>query len=439
MRAVLSAETSEFHARMSAASQAFQRFEGAGLSARRGVRELHSGLQEMAREAVGATGSIGRVAAGLLNLSGTSLGVVAGFAAIGYAIHEAYGELDKAQKKVEEFGHAFEGAAHSPTLGPLEQLRKVREEAEKIEPLKPSFWNLLFAFQPAYYQANVQLKTAEAAAAEDAADAWLQAFHRAHEKIVADAAKAAERQKESFRKAADAIFAEIDKRTIDESTERIARRLSDTARFFMGHPDIAARRGAELVNPQTQFFDTGAAANLPTSLLDFMGPPGPRHSPLGNVGGFMGAEQRRYDDAQSKREKADDKAAKASAEAAARWITAGAQIAVLFGGGATPAAALGAGLVTAGSIVGSKNPIVGAIIGGFGSLFSLFDQHEDNRFRQAQDAADRRNAALIAAMRKGPVIVTTVLAGGTPGNVLDARYAIERNERLDAQPRLPRG
>src|SRR6266571_821792 len=68
----LEAETSQFQARMSASGEVLQRLESSGASAHRGVTIARRGLEELAVQATGVEGVIGRVASGLLTLGAVS-------------------------------------------------------------------------------------------------------------------------------------------------------------------------------------------------------------------------------------------------------------------------------------------------------------------------------------------------------------------------------
>src|SRR6266702_1099686 len=94
----LEAETSQFQARMSASGEVLQRLESSGASAHRGVTIARRGLEELAVQATGVEGVIGRVAAGFLTLgagSTTTLAVLGAAGAMVGAWRIVAGVLDE--------------------------------------------------------------------------------------------------------------------------------------------------------------------------------------------------------------------------------------------------------------------------------------------------------------------------------------------------------
>lgn len=85
MVAVLEAQTAQFEARMTAAGQQINRWNSATVGARRGTQLLRTGLEQLAQQATGLTGPLGKVVTslGLLGAGGAvTVGVLAGVGAI---------------------------------------------------------------------------------------------------------------------------------------------------------------------------------------------------------------------------------------------------------------------------------------------------------------------------------------------------------------------
>lgn len=110
MVAVLEAQTTQFEARLSAASQQLTRMDSASLSAHRGASVLRGGLQQLAFSAAGLPGPLGRITAGLLTLGGGT-GLMLLVAAAAGTLTLAYNALmassKEAAKAQEDFTRAL--------------------------------------------------------------------------------------------------------------------------------------------------------------------------------------------------------------------------------------------------------------------------------------------------------------------------------------------
>jgi hypothetical protein len=158
MVARLEAETASFHARMAAASVQLNRMGSSGVTARRGVMALQSGLQQLASEAIGLPGALGRVSTGLLSLAGGAgpiLLVIAALGALKLAFDAAAKKAEEMQVKLREL-RDFR-MAHLKLfaeLGPPIRLTTT-EELQNLTTLRDRALDMIAALTPAPGSENV--------------------------------------------------------------------------------------------------------------------------------------------------------------------------------------------------------------------------------------------------------------------------------------------
>src|SRR2546425_1119810 len=88
---------------MTAASQVLQRMEGHSATATRGLRFVRTGMEELALQAAGLSGGLGKVSAGLLTLGGgapEAVAALARVAAVGGALAAASAALVPWEQKL---------------------------------------------------------------------------------------------------------------------------------------------------------------------------------------------------------------------------------------------------------------------------------------------------------------------------------------------------
>lgn len=100
------AQTSQFTARVAAAEQQLGRLDRAPRNAARAIGLLQSGMQQLSFQATGATGPLGRVAAGMGTLaigSPVMLGIMAGIGGVTALIKFLGREADESKKRIDGF------------------------------------------------------------------------------------------------------------------------------------------------------------------------------------------------------------------------------------------------------------------------------------------------------------------------------------------------
>lgn len=109
----LSAETAQFHQRMTAAIAVFGKLTGASTSAHRGLFLVRSGVEQLAGAATGLGGPLGSVARGLLTIGaggGVALVAAAAIGALTLAYKSLFGSLDKLVEKNAQLAKSLGGA-----------------------------------------------------------------------------------------------------------------------------------------------------------------------------------------------------------------------------------------------------------------------------------------------------------------------------------------
>lgn len=391
MLAILEAQTAQFEARMSAASQHVARWTSTTGSAARGTAMLRTGLQQLAFEGLGVMPpALARVSTGMLTIFGPA-GVMLGAVAVLGVVSMAFDRAAKSAQELVETGERVRNfqMGHTKMLGdigpgiqqtPAEQLLTLEEQRRRAldfqKRLGPAMMGLARV-------AVGEDPTQVAAAATRNYDAITEAIHRL-DRAIRDLKNDLLPMPRSF---------------LDQINERLTIELP--SRLVVpsmvgggGLPDIDRSPGAHFLGS-----------------TDFA----PREFFLQEL------------------EKAGGKTRPSS------WMT------PEFLMMSTMALAQGAqngpgGFLTAMSgPLAMANPAIGAVSATLGTIFGIFDRNEERRQRDALDELKRIRENTERRGQPGRVSVTILLNGReVSGAILeDVLYGIRRAERTNAVPILP--
>lgn len=195
MVAVLEAQTANFDARMSAASQQLNRMEGTSSSAHRGLNLLRGGLQQLSFSAAGVSGPLGKVTAGLLTLSGGGgllLGVTAAVGLLALAQNALAESTKAAAKAQEDWIHALEKTPSGTALARRIDVQTAQANLDRLLRMQalPGHQDEGFTAIAAARSALATAQIAATAAQRDANDATIKQRHAidAHALALAEAA-----------------------------------------------------------------------------------------------------------------------------------------------------------------------------------------------------------------------------------------------------------
>lgn len=384
MVASLEAETSQFHARMTAAETQINKWSSSTASGTRATRVLNASIQQLSFHAAGIPGAVGKAASAIAVLGiggGPVLLAVAAIGALAMAFDHAAKkaeELEVANRSLRDFqqGHIqmLAGIAPEGQLTPVEQIASLRirraRALEAIKALTPTAFGavrLPFGTDPTEVARTASQRI-------DTLTGEVAQFDRAIATLAVTINDAAQKAK-----LAAIIFAQNEIALERGGVYQALRSGFQAGRFgvesggALGLPAPAGPTFANIRGNQPRFVPgaSGAGAGLPPEFYAMAGLALIQGVQSGSVGGMLGA---------------------------------------------------------ASGPLAMINPLAGVITGTLGTLFSAFEGRETERERQEE----RRHKELIGVLHEGPMRVTVLSADDPEADL----YAIRHQERLGGEPRL---
>lgn len=341
--AILEANTAQFEARMSAAGVVFQRTASHGRVAAQGVRFLQAGMQQLAFTAVGVTGPAGRFASslGLLALGGPVMtGILGGLAALGVAY-----------KIVERSARAAEEAEEANRRSRDRRLARAHEFANIVGPI---------ALSPAEQLATLVSQRGELRQ-------MLAPPTDVVSQILGRPAPGA------------AVLDDVVRKGVEEGLRRITSMINTIA-IELEKQAIAGRK-AIVANQVDLLYGVGARNEAAIMAEEW-----DRATWLrGRWRDWTDLSQEGFIDRRRQREP--------FRPTAAWWVQSGLSLA--------QGSQLGVGgfLQSAGGVAASINPLAGAVIGGIGTIFSLFNRNEESRTQRVVEAIERQGEHIAKSVR----------------------------------------
>lgn len=385
MVAQLEAETSSFHARMTAAETQLTRWNNSTTAGRRGVMVLNNALQQLSFQAAGLPGPLGKVASavGILGLgTGPVMVAVAALGALAVVFDRAAKsaeEFVKEATRVREFQQSH--VAMLAGIGPAPQLTR----GERILEMEKQLAGALKqqeALGPARF-GLLPLKVGE---------------------DPTERARQANREFNALTVTVNNLTRALRELRIEEAEAQRKQKLAD---IIFQQDQILLERGGvfQALRPGFQAgpfgVQTGGALGLPA-------PSGPTFANIrANVPRFV----------------APDTASKAGFKMTPEFAIMS-SMALLQGAQGGPAGLFGA----AAGPVAMINPLAGAITAGIGGIFSLFDNSEERRHRALMDKLDKLGQEV------GLDRVTVVFTGPDGHQI---RKSLAELEEGDAVERVP--
>jgi hypothetical protein len=386
MVASLEAETTQFHARMTAAEAQLTKWTSSTHSGRRGTLMLQQGLQQLAFQAAGLPGPLGKVAAaiGMLGAgSGTVLVALAGIGAIAAAYRMAAKEAEALKVSTDKLNQSYRDIVAGGS--PLVQLQNRIIAAVQAQADAQETFDQFSQVGPFGKTRKSPGEIALARNDLDAATRVVNALRALRPEMV----QAAQLIAIMFQQGAQALAAAL--RTGPGALPAIPSQFRP--------PVFGSSYQPGLAGPAT--FE-----NIRRNMPRFVPEPGTE---------YIEPTWTKYLTKAIKKGQTGFQMTPEFAIMSSMALLQGAQNgpAGLFGGAAGPLAMI--------------NPLAGAISAAVGGLFSLFDHKADER----ELAEERRHKELIGALHEGPMRVVNIFEGDPDQSL----YQQRRQERLGGEPR----